>query len=112
MGYHPHADGYYATSTSPLVERRLYHLLQVRQDTQTHMTRVQQLWVKHRDTPKFKIRDQVWLDGRNLKTDQPTSTLALDVMDPFLSHRCCRPSLIDLNSRISGTFILCFTQTC
>ena len=47
MGYHPHADGHYAASSSPLVERRLDNLLQARSNARTHMTRAQQLWVKH-----------------------------------------------------------------
>ena len=76
MGYHPHADGHHAASSSPLVEWCLDNLLQARRDAQTHMIRVQQLWVKHHDTPKYKVRDRVWLDGHNLKTDQLTSKLS------------------------------------
>ena len=52
MGYHPRADGHYAASKSPLVEQCLDNLLQIRKDAQAHMTRAQQLWVKHRDTPR------------------------------------------------------------
>ena len=83
MGYHPRADGHYAASSSPLVEQRLDNLLQARRDALTHMTRAQQLWVKHRDTPKYKVGDHVWLDRRNLKMDQPTSKLAPRRHGPF-----------------------------
>ena len=69
MGYHPRADGHDIISTSPLVEQWLDRLLQIRKDTQAHMTRAQHLWVKHRDTPKYKEGDKVWLEGRNLQVD-------------------------------------------
>ena len=49
-------------STSPLVKQCLDHLLQIRRDAQQHMTQEQQLWVKHRSMPTYKLRDQVWLD--------------------------------------------------
>ena len=83
MGYHPRADGHYAASSSPLVEQRLDDLLRARKDALTHMTRAQQSWVKHRDTPKYEVGDRVWLDGRNLRTDQPTSKLAPRRHGPF-----------------------------
>ena len=91
MGYHPRADGHYAASNSPLVERRLNNLLQVRKDAQTHMTRAQQLWVKHRDTPKYKDRDRVWLDGHNLRMDQPTSKLSPQRHGPFIIAQVMSP---------------------
>ena len=91
MGYHPRADGHHAASNSPLVERRLDNLLQARSDARTHMTRAQQLWVKHRDTPKYAVGDRVWLDGRNLRTDQPTSKLAPRRHGPFAIAQVMSP---------------------
>ena len=91
MGYHPRADGHYAVSKSPLVEQRLDNLLQVRKDTQIHMTRAQQLWIKHRDTPKYTVGDCVWLDGHNLKTNQPTSKLAPRRHGPFVISQVMSP---------------------
>ena len=91
MGYHPRADGHYAASSLPLVERRLDNLLQARSDARTHMTRAQQLWVKHRDTPKYTVGDRVWLDGRNLRTDQPTSKLAPRRHGPFVIAQVMSP---------------------
>ena len=91
MGYHPRADGHYAASSSPLVEQRLDMLLRVRRDAQTHMTRAQQSWVKHKDTPKYEVRDCVWLDGRNLRTDQPTSKLAPQRHGPFTVSQVMSP---------------------
>ena len=91
MGYHPRADGHYAASSSPLVEWRLDDLLQARGDALTHMTRAQQLWVKHQDTPQYAVGDRVWLDGRNLKTDQPTSKLAPRRHGPFVIAQVLSP---------------------
>ena len=55
------------------------------------MTRAQQLWVKHRDMPKYAVGDCVWLDGRNLKTDQPTSKLAPRRHGPFTIAQVMSP---------------------
>ena len=91
MGYHPRADGHYTASRSPLVEQCLDKLLQIRKDAQTHMTRAQQLWVKHCDTPKYTVGDRVWLDGRNLKTNHPTSKLAPQRHGPFVISQVMSP---------------------
>jgi hypothetical protein len=47
------------------------------------MRRAQQSWVQHCDTPKYQVRDQVWLEGRHLRTNQPTTKLALKCHRPF-----------------------------
>ena len=36
------------------------------------MVKAQNLWVKHKETPKYSVSDLVWLDGHNLQTEQPT----------------------------------------
>src|SRR6266702_4072077 len=40
------------------------------------MIKAQQSWVKHRDTPKYREGDYMWLEGRHLRTNQPTAKLA------------------------------------
>jgi hypothetical protein len=40
-------------------------------------------WVKHHDTPKYKEGDQVWLEGKNLHINQPTTKLAPRRHGPF-----------------------------
>jgi hypothetical protein len=47
------------------------------------MVKAQQSWVKHRDTPKYKEGDQVWLEGKNLRINQPTAKLAPRRHGPF-----------------------------
>jgi hypothetical protein len=47
------------------------------------MRRAQQSWVRQRDTPKYQVGDQVWLEGRHLCTNQPTAKLAPKRHRPF-----------------------------
>jgi hypothetical protein len=47
------------------------------------MIKAQQSWVKHRDTPKYKEGDQVWLEGKNLRISQPTAKFAPRRHGPF-----------------------------
>ncbi len=48
---------------------------EARQKAQALMIKAQQSWVKHRDTPKYKEKDLVWLEGRHLRTNQPAIKL-------------------------------------
>jgi hypothetical protein len=47
------------------------------------MIKAQHSWVKHRETPKYKEGDQVWLEGKNLCINQPTVKLAPRRHRPF-----------------------------
>jgi hypothetical protein len=47
------------------------------------MIKAQQSWVKHRDTPKYKEGDLVWLEGKNLCINQPTAKLVPRHHGPF-----------------------------
>src|SRR6202453_1849184 len=47
------------------------------------MIKAQKSWVKHRDTPKYNVGDQVWLEGKNLRINQPTHKLAPRRYGPF-----------------------------
>jgi hypothetical protein len=47
------------------------------------MIKAQQSWVKHRDTPKYKEGELVWLEGKNLRINQPTAKLAPRRHGPF-----------------------------
>ncbi len=47
------------------------------------MIKVQQSWVKHNDTPKYKEGDMVWLEGHHLRTNQPAIKLAPKRHGPF-----------------------------
>jgi hypothetical protein len=66
MGYHPHADWAESWSTIPQVTMRLEQFNEARHKAQELMQWAQQSWVKHHDTPKYKIGDQVWLEAHNV----------------------------------------------
>jgi hypothetical protein len=47
------------------------------------MIKAQQSWDKHRDMPKYKEGDLVWLEGKNLRINQLTTKLAPRQHGPF-----------------------------
>ena len=83
MGYHPRADWIDQKSPIPQVMTRLEQLKEARDKAQELMRKAQLSWVKHRDRPKYKVGDQVWLEGRHLCTNQPTAKLAPRRHGPF-----------------------------
>jgi hypothetical protein len=83
MGFNPRADWVHATSPIPRVTLHLEQLKEARVQARDAMIKAQQSWVKHRDTPKYKEGDQVWLEGKNLRINQPTAKLAPRRHGPF-----------------------------
>jgi len=65
------------------VALRLDQFKRARQHAQELMIKAQQSWVRHRDTPKYHKGDLVWLEGRHLRTNQPTAKLAPKRHGPF-----------------------------
>ena len=91
MGYHPRADWSSAQTTMPQVTKRLDQLKEARKTAQELMTRAQTLWIKHKTTPKYEEGDMVWLDGRNIKTEQPAAKLAPRRHGPFPINQVMSP---------------------
>jgi hypothetical protein len=83
MGFNPRADWVHATSPIPRVTLRLEQLKEARVQARDAMIKAQQSWVKHRDMPKYKEGDLVWLEGKNLRINQPTAKLAPRRHGPF-----------------------------
>ena len=83
MGYNPRADWTNGKSPLPQVALRLDQLKEARDQARQLMIKAQQSWVKHRDTPKYKEGDLVWLEGKNLRINQPTTKLAPRRHGPF-----------------------------
>ena len=83
MGSNPQAEWSDAPSALPQVTRRLGQIKEIRAQAQEAMTRAQMMWVKHRNTPQYHEGDLVWLEGRNLRTNQPTAKLAARRHRPF-----------------------------
>jgi hypothetical protein len=83
MGFNPRTDWIHTTSPIPKVTLRLEQLKEARIQACDAMIKAQQSWVKHRDTPKYKEGDLVWLEGKNLSINQPTAKLAPRRHGPF-----------------------------
>jgi hypothetical protein len=83
MGFNLCADWVHATSPIPKVTLCLEQLKEARDQARTFMIKAQQSWVKHRDTPKYKVGDLVWLEGKNLRTNQPMAKLVPRRHGPF-----------------------------
>jgi hypothetical protein len=83
MGFNPRADWIHATSPIPRVTLRLEQIKEARVQAREAMIKAQQSWVKNRDTPKYKEGDLVWLEGKNLRINQPTAKLAPRRHGPF-----------------------------
>ncbi len=82
-GFNPQADWTDKPSPIPQVALRLDQFKQARQRAQELMIKAQKSWVKHKDTPKYHKGDLVWLEGRHLRTNQPTAKLAAKRHGPF-----------------------------
>src|SRR6202453_4887135 len=83
MGYNPHAEWTNGISPLPQVTLRLDQLKEARDSARNLMIKAQKSWVKHCDTPKYNVGDQVWLEGKNLRINQPTHKLAPRRYGPF-----------------------------
>jgi hypothetical protein len=83
MGFNPCADWIHTTSLISRVTLCLEQLKEAHDQAQGFMIKAQQSWVKHRDTPKYKGGDLVWLEGKNLRINQPTTKLAPRWHGPF-----------------------------
>src|SRR6201996_7962176 len=91
MGSHPRADWEDADSPMPQVTTRLEQITEARRRAQEAMIRAQNLWIKHENTAKYQVGDQVWLDGRNLQIDRPTAKLAARRHGPFKIEKVLSP---------------------
>ena len=91
MGSHPRAEWSSTPSALPQVARRLEQLQEIRAQAQEAMIRAQMVWVKHRDTLLYKEGDLVWLEWRNLQTNQPAAKLAARRHGPFPIRKVLSP---------------------
>jgi hypothetical protein len=83
MGFNPHAEWLHATSPIPRVMKHLEQFKEAREQARQAMIKAQKSWVKHCDTPKYKEGDLVWLEGKNLHNNQPTTKLVPRQHGPF-----------------------------
>ena len=83
MGYNPHTDWTDCPSPIPQVALCLDQFKQAQKCAEELMIKAQKSWVRNKDTLKYKVRDQVWLEGCHLHTHQPTMKLAPRRHGPF-----------------------------
>jgi hypothetical protein len=83
MGFNPCTDWVHTTSPIPRVTLRLEQLKEAQEQARCFMIKAQESWVKHCDMPKYKEGNLVWLEGKNLRINQPTTKLAPRRHRPF-----------------------------
>ena len=92
MGYNPAADWRPVPATVLAPITRLKQWTKARQIAYVQMKVAQERWIRtKKEGRKFRERDLVWLEGCNLKTDQPTSKLAAKRYGPFPVERVLSP---------------------
>jgi hypothetical protein len=92
MGYHPRAEWTTVQSPIPQVMLRLDQIREAHGQAQAVMIKAQQGWEWRKHTvPTFQTGDQVWLDGRNIKTFHPTAKLVPKHHGPFPIVRVLSP---------------------
>jgi hypothetical protein len=97
MGYHPRAEWTTVRSPIPQVTLQLDQIREARGQAQAAMIKAQQGWERRKRTaPTFQTGDQVWLDGRNIKTFHPAAKLAPKRHRPFLIVRVLSPITYEL----------------
>ena len=84
MGYNPAADWRPVNATVPTPIMRLEQWTLARKIAYTQMKQAQERWARaKKEGQKFQMGDLVWLEGRNLKIDQPSNKLAAKRYGPF-----------------------------
>ena len=89
MGYNPRAEWTTMSSPVPQVTHRLEQIKEARDQASVAMRKAQIGWIRDKEKTQhaFRVGDQVWLDGRNIKTYHPTAKLAPKRHGPFPIRR-------------------------
>ena len=76
MGYNPRAEWTTVSSPAPQVTHRLEQIQEAQNQASIAMRKAQLGWIKHKEKKQhvYWKGDQVWLDGRNIKTYQPANS--------------------------------------
>ena len=87
MGYNPRAEWTTVLSPVPRVTHHLEQIQEARNQASIAMCKAQLGWIKDKEKKQhvYKKGDQVWLDGRNIKTYHPQQNWHQNVMghSPF-----------------------------
>ena len=93
MGYNPRAEWTTVSSPVPQVTHRLEQIQEAQNQAHLAMHKAQLGWIKDSTWKQhvYQKGDQVWLDGRNIKTYHPTAKLAAKRHGPFPIQRVLLP---------------------
>ena len=93
IGYTPKAEWTIVSSPVPQVTHRLRQIQEARDQAHLAMRKAQLGWIKDnkRKQHVYQVGDHVWLDGRNIKTHQPTAKLAAKRHGPFPVQQVLSP---------------------
>ena len=92
MGYRLRAEIFNVTSSVPTVALQLRDWKKAREDTQRLMIKAQKRWTKGKELEqRYKTGDLVWLEGRNLWIDWPSTKLARKRYGPFKIGKVLSP---------------------
>lgn len=83
MGYNPRTDWTDKPSPIPQVTLRMEQFKEARDEAYRLLHKAQEAWVHNKDMPKYKEGDLVWLEGKNLQTNQPATKLVPKRHGPF-----------------------------
>ena len=92
MGYNPRAEIFDVTSSIPTVALHLRDWKNAREEAQKLMIKAQKKWAKGKVLEqRYQAGDQVWLEGRNLRIDQPSAKFAPKRHGPFRIKKVLSP---------------------
>ena len=85
MGYNPRAEWTVISSPVPQVTHRLEQIQEAHNQARLAMRKAQLGWIRDKEKKQhaYQVGDQVWLDGRNIKTYHPTAKLVPKRHRPF-----------------------------
>jgi hypothetical protein len=103
MGYEPRAEISDASTPIPTLELCRETWKRVRKEAEKHIIQAQRRWVQSKKEGRtFKEGDYVWLEGRNLHLDVPSTKLAPKRHGPFPIKRVLSPITYQLT--LPGTW--------
>ena len=85
MGYNPRAEWTAVSSPVPQVTHQLEQIQEAQNQASIAMRKAQLGWIRDKEKKQhvYRVGDQVWLDGCNIKTYHPTAKLAPKRHRPF-----------------------------
>jgi hypothetical protein len=103
MGYEPQAEISNIPTSIPTLELRQETWKRVREEAEKHIIQAQQRWAQSKKKGHtFKEGDYIWLEGRNLHLDVPSTKLAPKHHGPFLIKQVLSPITYQLT--LPGTW--------